>query len=157
MTEYAPGATSAYSAPHRDVHTDKRSLLESEDGRTIGAMLGDVTTNLSTLLQQELALAKAELRQSGSRAGKGIGMFVGAALAGVIFLVFLSVSAWWGLGQFVGNQWSGLIVALVWVVVAIILALVGKKELARIRGLQQTTETLSKLPNAVKGHEEENR
>ena len=135
----------------------KRSVLESDDGRSIGAMLSDVTSNVSTLMQQELALAKAELRQSATRAGKGVGLFAGAAVAGLLFLVFLSVTAWWGLGQFVGNQWSGLIVAVVWAVVAAILALVGKKELARIRGLQQTTETLSKVPNAVKGHEEENR
>ena len=51
-------------------------------------MLGDVTRDISTLMQQELALAKAELRQSGTRAGKGIGLFAGAAVAGLLFLVF---------------------------------------------------------------------
>jgi ABC-type Fe3+-siderophore transport system permease subunit len=84
-------------------------------------------------------------------------LYVGAAVAGVLFLVFLSVSAWWGLGQFIGNEWSALIVAAVWVVVAIILALAAKKEMERIRGLPQTAETLGKVPNALKGHEEENR
>jgi len=33
----------------------------------------------------------------------------------------------------------------------------GKKEFERIRGLEKTTETLTKIPNAVRGHEEENR
>ncbi|HEY5787129.1 MAG TPA: phage holin family protein [Microlunatus sp.] len=141
----------------REGYQTPRSALESQDGRSIGEVLGDVTGNLSTLLQQELALAKAELRQSGTQAGKGIGLFAGAAVGGLLFLVFVSVSAWWGLGQFVGNQWSALIVAGVWAVVAALLALLGKKELERIRGLQRTTETLSKVPNAVKGHEEENR
>ena len=141
----------------REGSSPRRGVMESEDGRSIGEMLGEVTTNLSTLMQQELALAKAELRQSGTRAGKGVGLFAGAAVGALLFLVFLSVSAWWGLGQFIGNQWSGLIVAVVWAVVALVLALVGKKEFERIRGLQQTTETLSKVPNAVKGHEEENR
>lgn len=141
--------------PARD--HEKRSLLESDDGRSIGALLSDVTSNVSTLLQQELVLAKAEARQSATRAGKGVGMFAGAGVAALLFLVFLSVSAWWGLGQFIGNEWSALIVAVIWAVVAAVLALVGKKELARIRGLQRTSETLSKIPNAVKGHEEENR
>jgi len=141
----------------RDGYQTPRSALESQDGRSIGEVLGDVTSNLSTLLQQELALAKAELRQSGTQAGKGIGLFAGAAVGGLLFLVFVSVSAWWGLGQFVGNQWSALIVAGVWAIVAAVLALLGKKELELIRGLQRTTETLSKVPNAVKGHEEENR
>jgi hypothetical protein len=134
-----------------------RSALQAEDGRSLGEVMGDLTRNVSTLLQQEVALAKAELRQSGSRAGKGVGLFAGAAVAGVMFLVFLSVSAWWGLGQLIGNEWSALIVAAVWVIVAIILALAGKKELERVRGLPQTTETLGKVPNALKGHEEENR
>ena len=120
-------------------------------------MLADITANISTLLRQEVALAKAELRQSGSQAGKGIGLFAGAAVAGLLLLVFVSVSAWWGLGQYIENQWSALVVAAVWAIVAVILALAGKKELERIRGLQNTTETLTKVPNALKGHEEENR
>jgi len=135
----------------------RRGLLESQDGRSLGELLSDVSRNLSTLLQQEMALAKAELRQSGSRAGKGIGLLAGAAVAGILFLVFLSVSAWWGLGQFIGNEWSALIVAAIWAIVAGVLAAVGKKELNRVRGLEQTSESLSKIPNAVKGHEEENR
>jgi hypothetical protein len=135
----------------------RRSALQAEDGRSLGEVMGDLTQNVSTLLQQEVALAKAELRQSGARAGKGVGLYAGAAVAGVLFLVFLSVSAWWGLGQFIGNEWSALIVAGVWVVVAIILALAGKKEMERIRGLPQTAETLGKVPNALKGQEEENR
>ena len=135
----------------------RRSALESEDGRSIGALLGDVTNNLSTLLQQELALAKAEVRQSGTRAGKGVGMFVGAAIGGLLLLVFISLSIMWGLGQYVGNQWSSLIVAVIWAIVAGVLALAGKKEFERIRGLTQTADTLSKVPNAVKGQEEANR
>ena len=135
----------------------RRGALEAEDGRSLGEVMGDLTRNVSTLLQQEVALAKAELSQSGKRAGKGIGLFAGAAIAGILFLVFLSVSAWWGLGQFIGNQWSALIVAAVWVIIAIILALAGKKEMERIRGLPTTAETLGKVPNALKGHEEENR
>jgi tetrahydromethanopterin S-methyltransferase subunit G len=135
----------------------RRGALEAEDGRSLGEVTGDLTRNVSTLLQQEVALAKAELSQSGKRAGKGIGLFAGAAIAGILFLVFLSVSAWWGLGQFIGNEWSALVVAAVWVIVAIILALAGKKEMERIRGLPQTTETLGEVPNALKGHEEENR
>ena len=135
----------------------RRGALEAEDGRSLGEVMGDLTRNVSTLLQQEVALAKAELSQSGKRAGKGVGLFAGAAIAGILFLVFLSVSAWWGLGEAIGHEWSALIVAAVWVIIAIILALLGRKEMQRIRGLPTTTETLGKVPNALKGQEEENR
>ena len=148
-TEYSPSASS--TAPPR------RSPLETEDGRSVGEVMGDLTRNVSTLMQQELALAKAELQQSGSRAGKGIGLFAGAGVAGLLLLVFVSVSAWWGLGQYIGNEWSALVVAAVWAVVALILFSVGKAELKRVQGLPKTTDTLSKVPNALKGHEEENR
>jgi Putative Actinobacterial Holin-X, holin superfamily III len=138
-------------------YTAPRSALEADDGRSIGSVLADITANISTLLQQEIALAKAEVRQSGTQAGKGIGLFAGAGVAGLLLLVFVSVSAWWGLGQYIGNEWSALVVAAVWTVVALILFSVGKAELKRVQGLPKTTDTLSKVPNALKGHEEENR
>ncbi len=138
-------------------YTAPRSALEADDGRSIGSVLADITANISTLLQQEIALAKAEVRQAGTQAGKGIGLFAGAGVAGLLLLVFVSVSAWWGLGQYIGNEWSALVVAAVWAVVALILFSVGKAELKRVQGLPKTTDTLSKVPNALKGHEEENR
>jgi Putative Actinobacterial Holin-X, holin superfamily III len=141
----------------REGYQGARPAMESEDGRSIGQILGDVSRDVSTLMRQEVALAKAELRQSGTQAGKGIGMYVGAAVAGMLFLVFLSVCVWWALGGLIGRGWSALIVAVVWAIVAAILAMVGKKEFERIRGLPQTAETMSKVPNALKGQEEENR
>jgi hypothetical protein len=141
----------------KEGYTAPRSALEAEDGRSLGAVLGDITSNISTLMQQEIALAKAELRRAGTTAGKGLGLFVGAGLAALLLLVFLSVSAWWGLGQYIENEWSALVVAALWAVVALILFLLGRSELKRIRGLHDTTDTLSKIPNALKGHDEENR
>jgi hypothetical protein len=141
----------------REGYQTARPAMESEDGRTIGQILGDVSKDVSTLMRQEVALAKAEVRQSGMQAGKGIGMYAGAAVAGMLFLVFLSVCVWWALGGLIGRGWSALIVAVIWAIVAAILAVVGKKEFDRIRGLPQTAETMSKVPNALKGQEEENR
>jgi hypothetical protein len=129
----------------------------AEERRSLGQVLGDVSADLSTLVRQELTLAKAEASQSASRAGKGVGMFAGAAVAGLLLLIFLSASIMWGLGQFIGNQWSALIVAVIWAIVAGVLALAGKKELARIKGLPQTADTVGKIPNALKGQEERNR
>ncbi|MCW2812056.1 MAG: putative Holin-X, holin superfamily [Friedmanniella sp.] len=128
-----------------------------EETRSIGEILGDVSRNVTTLLRQEVELAKAEVKESTSKASKGVGMFVGAAVAGLLFLVFLSVSAWWGLGLHIGNEWSGLVVALIWAVIGAILAVVGKKELEKVKGLPQTADSVSKIPDALKGHEENNR
>ena len=148
----------------REGYSSTRGAMESDDGRTIGQILGDVSRDVSTLMRQEVALAKAEMRQSGKRAGKGIGLYAGSGIAGILFLVFLSLSAAVGLGQFIGEgaqssgvQWGALIVAVVWAIIAAILAMLARKEMRRISGLQQTTETLGMVPNALKGQEEENR
>lgn len=125
--------------------------------RSIGELLGDVARDLSTLLRQEVELAKAEVRESGTRAGKGVGLLAGAGVGGFLAVLFVSISLWWGLGYLVGNAWSGLIVAVLWGIVAAVLVQAGRKELARVEGLPRTADTVSKIPNAVKGNEEENR
>ncbi|WP_375423316.1 phage holin family protein [uncultured Friedmanniella sp.] len=128
----------------------------TSDGPSIGDRLGDVTRDLSTLMRQEVALAKAEVSQSASNAGKGIGMLVGAALGGFFVLLFLSQTLWVALGKHLGYGWSALIVAVIWAIIAVVLAVVGRAELKKIRGVPDTTESLGKIPNALKGQEEKN-
>jgi hypothetical protein len=134
------------------------SSLEPErnEAPSLGERLGDVTRDLSLLMRQEVALAKAEVGQSASRAGKGIGMLAGAALAAYFVLLFLSIALWVALGSKIGYGWSALVVAVIWAIIAVVLGLVGKKELDKIRGVPRTTETLGKIPNALKGQEEKN-
>jgi len=54
---------------------------------SVGVLLADVTRDISDLMRQELELAKAEARQSATRAGAGAGMLGGAAVAGHFVLV----------------------------------------------------------------------
>lgn len=128
-----------------------------EEDRSLGEIMGDISQDLSTLMRQEVELAKAELSETASRVGKGAGMFAGAGVAGWFTLFFLSVALWWALGTLVGLGWSAVIVAVIWAIVAVILAMTGRTELARVRGLPKTAETVSKIPNALKGNEEDNR
>lgn len=125
--------------------------------RSLGELFSDLTTDVSILVRQEVALAKAELRESGKNAGAGIGMLVGAGVAGLLFLIFISNAAWAGLTNVVGATWAAVIVALVWAVIAGILAAVGRSKLNKVEGVPQTTETVKQIPNALKGNEEENR
>lgn len=125
----------------------------TDETRSIGEILSDVSTDLSTLVRQELELAKAELKQSATRAGAGAGMFGGAAVAGHMVLLFVSIAAWWALGNAIGRGWSALIVALIWALIAVGLALGGRGQLARVRGLPRTADTVQKIPDALKGNE----
>jgi hypothetical protein len=116
---------------------------------SLGDLLGDVTRDLSTL-RQEVELAKVELKQSASRAGKGTGMLAGAGVAGHFVLLFLSLALWWALGTVIGLGWSAVVVAVLWGIVAAILASVGRKQLNAIKGMPQTAETLQEIPPTLK-------
>jgi hypothetical protein len=120
---------------------------------SLGELLSDVSEDFSTLMRQEVELAKAEIRQSAMRAGKGAGMFAGAGISGHMVLLFVSVAVWWGLGDSTGHGWSALIVAAIWLIIAGILALAGRSEIKSVSGLQQTTDSVKKIPDAVKGNE----
>ena len=120
------------------------------DNASLGELLGDVTRDLSTLMRQEVELAKAELKQSTSRAGKGAGMLAGAGVGGHFVLLFLSLALMWALGSIMALGWAALIVAVIWAIIAAVLASTGRKELKQIKGLPQTGETLSEIPPTLK-------
>nr|WP_235563900.1 phage holin family protein [Arthrobacter sp. Soil763] len=117
---------------------------------SLGDLLGEVTRDMSTLMRQEVELAKAELKQSTSRAGKGGGMLAGAGVAGHFVLLFLSLALWWGLGTLMGLGWSGVVVAVIWGIIAAVLASIGRKELKAIKGMPQTAETIQEIPPTLK-------
>jgi hypothetical protein len=120
------------------------------DSTSLGDLLGDVTRDLSTLMRQELELAKAEAKQSATRAGKGSGMFAGAGVAGHFVLLFLSIALWYALGELMHLGWSAVVVALIWGIIAAVLAATGRKEFKRIKGMPQTVETVQEIPPTLK-------
>ena len=120
----------------------------------LGELLGEVTSDLSHLMRQELELAKAELKESAARAGKAGGMLGGAGYAALMAIFFLSVALWWALGSLVGGGWSAVIVAALWAAVALVLFALGRGQLEQIRGTPETAESLKKIPDALKKNEE---
>ena len=124
---------------------------------SVGELLGEVGSDLSELVRQELALAKAEVTQTATRAGKGVGMLGAAALAGFFVLLFLSLSGWWALGNVIGRSWSALVVMLVWAIIAAVLAVMGRTALTAVKGLPRTTDTVKRIPNALTPRPEETR
>ena len=123
---------------------------QKADNASLGELLGDVTRDLSTLMRQEVELAKAEAKQSATKAGKGAGMLAGAGVAGHFVLLFLSLGLMFALGALMPLGWAALIVAVIWGIIAAVLASIGRKELKQIKGLPQTGETLSEIPPTLK-------
>jgi hypothetical protein len=135
--------------------TDSPTPSEQKAASTsLGDLLGEVTKDISTLMRQEVELAKAELKESATRAGKGAGLYGGAGYGAMMAILFLSIAAWWALGTLIGGGWSGLIVALVWAVIALVLFLVGRSQMKAIQGAPQTVQTLKDIPQTLKRNEE---
>lgn len=130
------------------------AVAPSGDRPSIGELLAQVSEDFTTLVRQEVELAKAEVKESATRAGKGAGMLAGAGVAGHLVLIFLSVAVWWGIGDATGHGWSALIVAAIWGVLAAVMATVGRGELKTVNGVPRTAATVRKIPDAVKGNEE---
>lgn len=119
---------------------------------SVGELIGEVTRDLSTLMRQELELAKAELKQEATKAGQAAGMLGGAAVAGHMLALFLSIALWWALGSVVNLGWSAVIVALIWGIVAVILYSTGRGRLRTVNPKpERTVSTMKEVPDALKG------
>ncbi|MGC4799107.1 phage holin family protein [Micromonospora saelicesensis] len=119
---------------------------------SVGELIGDVTRDMSTLVRKEVELAKAELREEVSQAGKAGGMFGGAGLAGFLAVLFVSYALWWGLSNTMDQGWAALIVAVIWAAVAGGLFINARSQLKRARAvLPWTKQTARELPDALRG------
>ena len=98
---------------------------------TLGALVHDLTEQLSTLVRDEMRLAQAEMTQKGKKAGIGIGLFSGAGLMAFYGLGALIATAILVLALLVDAWVAALIVTIVLFVIAGVLALMGKKNVAQ--------------------------
>jgi hypothetical protein len=118
---------------------------------SIGELLTGITRDTSTLVRQEIELAKAELRAEVRTAAKVAGMFGGAALGGLMVLLFLSYAVWWGLSNVMDQGWAALIVAVIWALIAAVLITVARQRMRSLKALPQTADTVRRAPGAVMG------
>jgi uncharacterized membrane protein YqjE len=122
---------------HDTSHEDLRE-------RPIGDLVKQLAGQTSTLVRQEIDLAKAEMSEKATIAGKGAGLLGGAAVVGLLAAGSLTACLILALGEVIPDWLAALIVALVMGAVAAVLALQGRN---RIRAAtppvpEQTVETV---------------
>lgn len=119
--------------------------FERDDERSVSELVKDLSAQTSTLVRQELELARAELTQTGKQAGIGLGMFGAAGFFGVFAFAALTAAAIAALATAVTHVWlAALIVAVVYGAVAGALALSGKGH------VQQASPPVEQAPESVK-------
>ncbi|WP_435769743.1 phage holin family protein [Nocardioides sp. SYSU DS0651] len=112
----------------------------SADGRSLGDLVGDIANDLTTLVKQEVELAKTEAKAEAAKAGKGVGLFGGAGVAGHLALLFLSLALMFLLDSWMHTALAGLIVAVLWAVAAGVMAMTGRKEFKAMNPQLETTQ-----------------
>jgi hypothetical protein len=105
---------------------DRREEVEQT---SVGELIGNISNDLSTLFRQEVELAKAEVKQEASKAGKAAGMLGAAGFAGYMTIVLLSFALVYALSNVIDAGWAALIVAVIWGIVGAVLYANGRKKL----------------------------
>jgi uncharacterized membrane protein YqjE len=105
--------------------------------RPVGELLKELSTQTTTLVRQELELAKAEMAEKGKQAGLGAGMFGGAGVFTLLALGALTACIIAALATGMAVWLAALIVAVVYAGVAAVMGLLGR---------QKTREALPPAP-----------
>ena len=120
---------------------------------TVGQLFAAVSRDLSSLVRNEIELAKAELKDDARSAGKGGGMLGGAGFLALLAVVLLSIAAAYGLTALgLHPGWAFLIVAGFYLLVGAVLAQLGVRSLKQIkppeRAIQTTKDTAALLKSS---------
>jgi hypothetical protein len=117
--------------------------MTDPENTSVGQLIGEISDDLSKLFRQEVELAKAEIRQEATKAGKAAGMLGAAGFAGYLAVLLLSFALVYGLGNVMDLGWAALIVAVLWAIVGGVLYAAGRSRLRTVSPVpQQTAQTL---------------
>jgi uncharacterized membrane protein YqjE len=111
--------------------------------RSLGDLVGSLSTQTSTLVRKEIELARVELTEKGKVAGKGAGLLAGGAVFGLLALGALTAALIAVLSLAMDTWIAALIVMVLWAIVAAVLAKAGQNALKRATPpAPQTVETV---------------
>ena len=142
-------ASGAHASSNRSA---REELADSRRGeRTIGKLFADASKDLSAVVRSEVALAKIELTTEAKQAAAGAVGFVVAGVLGFLALIMLLFAAAYGLFALGLPRWlSFLIVAVVLLVLAGLLALIGRSRMRKVGKPERTQRTVKRLVDTLK-------
>jgi hypothetical protein len=132
---------------------DARPDVPSPEDPTIGKLVADASRDISSLLRNEIALAKSELKVSVKNGGTGLGLFGAAAFLGVMALIMLSVAFAYLLSMTgLHLAWCFLIVFGAYLLLAGLLAFVGVKKVKKVRAPERAIHQAQETSTILKRH-----
>ncbi len=125
-------------------------MTKPTDDPTIGRLVADVTRDLSSIVQHEIALAKSELRVSVKAGGLGIVLIGAAVFLLLLVLILGSVTIAYFLTMTgLHPAWAFLIVTGFYLLVAVILLLVAWTRFKKITVPEKTIAAARQVPSAL--------
>jgi H+/Cl- antiporter ClcA len=120
---------------------------------TIGRLVSDASRDVSSLIRNEIKLAKSELQVSVKAGGLGIALFAVAGFFAVMALIMLSVAIayfinWNGKG--LSLHWAFLIVFGFYLLLAALLGFIGVRKVKQVRGPQKAIEQAQETKQVLK-------
>jgi len=121
--------------------TTPREQLQEQP---LGELLKELASETTTLVKQELELAKAEMREKGRKAGPGFGLIGAAGAVALLAAGALTAFLVLALDEVMPNWLAALIVALVYGLIAVLLYVQGKGKVDDVGSPapRQTIETV---------------
>jgi uncharacterized membrane protein YqjE len=126
------------------VATSREPRADESRDRPVGELLKQLANETTTLVRQELELAKAEMREKAGKAGPGFGMWGAAGVTSLLALGSLTAFVILALDGAMPNWLAALIVGLVYAAIAGFLYLRGKRRVQEAGSPvpEQTVETV---------------
>jgi membrane protein implicated in regulation of membrane protease activity len=119
--------------------------------RTVGQLVAEATRDISEIVRAEVALAKAELSLSAKNGALAGGLFGAAGYLAMLASILLAIAAAYGISALgVAPGWAFVIVAVVVLLLAGALALVGRSRVSRVGPPERTIRTTKQTIAAVK-------
>jgi uncharacterized membrane protein YqjE len=123
----------------------------SDSDASIGALVAGIQQDLTALVRGQIELAKAELRESAARAGLGAGLIAAAAFLVLLAVVLISVALAYGLVALgLHPGWAFLIVAGLYIVLAVVLGLLARNRFARIQPPVRVQRVAARAREAIR-------
>ncbi|MFE2426612.1 phage holin family protein [Streptomyces sp. NPDC059373] len=122
------------------------------EGRSLGQLFASATAEMSALVHEEIALAKAEIRQDVKRAGIGGGAISVAGILALFALPVLSFAAAYGINNLgLGLAWSFLIVGVAYLLLAGLLGVYAISKFKKIKKPERSIASAKETAAVVKG------
>ena len=120
---------------------------------TIGRLVSDASRDVSSLIRNEIRLAKTEIQVSAKAGGLGVALFVAAAFFTMMALIMLSVAIAYFInwnGQGLSLHWAFLIVFGFYLLVAALLAFIGIRKVKKVRAPQKAIAQASEAKQILR-------